>query len=65
MNGFEMQLIQDVIQDDYIENGFNLRNDWKSFIHLIYAFVNERLIDNETIRNNRTRRTKKSCRTGY
>jgi hypothetical protein len=61
MNEIEMQLIQDVIQDDYIENGFILRDDWKSFIHLIYAFVNERLIDNETIRNNRTRRTKKSC----
>jgi hypothetical protein len=65
MNEIEMQLIQDVIQDDYIENGFILRDDWKSFIHLIYAFVNERLIDNETIRINRTRRSKKSSRTSY
>ena len=60
MNEIEMQLIQDVIQDNYIENGFILRDDWKSFLHLIYAFVNERLFDNETIRINRTRRSKKS-----
>ena len=65
MNEIEMQLIQDVIQYDYIENGLKLRSDWKSFFHLIYAFVNERLIDNETIRNNRARRSKKSSRSGY